>query len=121
MNGTIEVWHQTLVSKFKYFESSSLLCNSYHSLYFCSITVIEATARVVGSNFSGALSVDFHPIHVDTNKLLFRSVIDSIINLVLAAPSYSRVARPSHFHVGPVMRYVTGFARRGLIRAIINI
>ena len=75
----------------------------------------------MGSNFSGVPSVDFHPIHVATNKLLSRSVIHSIINLILATPSYSHVARPSHFHVGPVMRYVTGFARRGLIRPIINI
>ena len=37
----------------------------------------------MGHDFSGALSVDFHPIHVATNKLLSQLVIDSIINLVL--------------------------------------
>ena len=41
----------------------------------------------VTADFSRALSVDFHPMHVATNTLLFRSVIDSIINLVLAVPS----------------------------------
>ena len=43
-------------------------------------------------DFSGALSVDF----------IQYTVIDSIINLVLAVPSYSRVARPSYFHIGPL-------------------
>ena len=49
-------------------------------------------ARAMGRDFSGAVSVDFHPIHVATNTLLSRSVIDFIINLVLAVPSYSHVA-----------------------------
>ena len=38
--------------------------------------------RAMGHDFSGALSVDFHLIHVTTNTLLSRSVIDPIINLV---------------------------------------
>ena len=41
----------------------------------------------MGRDFSGALSIDFHLIHVATNMLLFLSVLDSIINLVLAVPS----------------------------------
>ena len=40
----------------------------------------------MGRDFSGGLNVDFHPIHVATNILLSRSVIDFIINLVLAVP-----------------------------------
>ena len=40
-------------------------------------------AREMDCDFSRALSVaDFNPIHVATNRLLSRSVIDSIINLV---------------------------------------
>ena len=65
-------------------ESSSLFCNNCHSLYFCSIMV---TVRVMGCDFERALSVDFHSIHVTFNTLLFWSVIDSIINLVLAVSS----------------------------------
>ena len=87
MNGTIKVCHQILVSLFKYFESSSLFCNNCHSLYFCSITVTVAMARGMSHDFSRAVSVDFHPIHVAANTLLCRSVIDFIINLVLAVPS----------------------------------
>ena len=83
MNGTIKVCQQTLVSLFKYFDSSSLFCNNCHSLCFCSITVTVVMARAMGHDFSGALSVDFHPIQVATNKLLSQLVIDSIINLVL--------------------------------------
>ena len=87
MNGIIK-FATRLVSLLKYFESSSLFCNNCHSLYFCSIMVTVPMARaMVGRDFSGALSVDFHPIHVATNTLLSRSVTDSIINLVLAVPS----------------------------------
>ena len=82
-SGTIKVCHQILVSLFKYLESRCLFCNNCHSLYFCSITVTVVMVRAMGRDFSGALSVaDFHPIHVATNRLLSRSVIDSIINLV---------------------------------------
>ena len=87
MNGTIKVCHQILVSLFKYFESSSLLCNNCHSFYFCSITVTVVMVRAMGHDFSAALSVDFHQIHVATNTLLSLSVIDFIINLVLGVPS----------------------------------
>ena len=87
MNGNIKVCHQILVSLFNYFESNSLFCNNCHSLYFCSITVTVAMARGMGRDFSGAVSADFHPIHVATNTLLCRSVIDFIINFVLAVPS----------------------------------
>ena len=45
------------------------------------------TVRVMGRDFSRAMSVDFHPIHVATNMLLSQSVLDSIINLVLAVLS----------------------------------
>ena len=81
MNGTIKICQQTLVSLFKYLDSSSLFCNNCHSLCFCSITV--TMARAMDHDFSGTLSVDVHPIHVATNKLLSQLVIDSIINLVL--------------------------------------
>ena len=40
MNETIK-FATKLVSLLKYFESSSLLCNNYHNLYFCSITVTD--------------------------------------------------------------------------------
>ena len=56
-------------------------------------------ARAMGRDFSGALSVDFHPMHVATNTILSRSIIDSIINLVLTVSSYSCVARSLYFHV----------------------
>ena len=49
------------------------------------VTVVMARAR--GCDFSGALSVDFHPIHVATFTILSRSIIDSMINLVLTVPS----------------------------------
>ena len=75
------------MSLFNYFESNSLFCNNCHSLYFYSITVTVALARGMGRDFSGAVSADFHPIHVATNTLLCRSVIDFIINFVLAVPS----------------------------------
>ena len=88
MNGTIKVCHQILLSLFKYFESCKFsVLNNCHSLYFCSTTVTVEMTGVMGCDFSGALNVDFHPIHVATNILLSRSVIDFIINIVLAVPS----------------------------------
>ena len=91
MNGTIKVFHQILVSLFKKFESNSLFCNNCHSLYFWSITVTVAMVRAMGCDMQWTTRVHFHPIHVATNTLLSRSVIDSVINLVLAVPIASLV------------------------------
>ena len=72
MNGSINVFHQILVSLFKKFESSSLFCNNCHSLYFCSITVTVAMAmeKAMGYDIQWSTRVHFHPIHVATNAQL---------------------------------------------------
>ena len=79
-----------LLSLFKYFESNSLFCNNCHSLCFCSIMHGHSgygEGNGVTADFSGAVSVDFHPIYVANNTLLPSSALYSIINIVLAVPS----------------------------------